>query len=378
MKFKHFQIKRSLIQEEVDLLETLIIINKGANYGQVVFLAGGAGSGKGFAVAKFMEGNKFKIRDVDEWKRLFMKMADEKDKYPEIKGLDLKNPEDVRKLHVFVDKLDVKDKTLKNLLSNVRPQILPNIIFDITAKDPKSIYNAANQLIESGYSPENINIVWVLTNFEVAAVANKKRERVVPDDILLDSHVGAGETMSNIIFKSLKKELIDGSVYVILNNREETKAYAPSANMRDIKPSEAETKAGIEKYNQMKMIIIKQKFVPGFTYIQVKKQGGPVSMDDKMKEKVQGWIDTNTPKRFYKPKLSTIQEIESSAGLLHTVEVGKGLTVYVHDSDPYDLITYVHNGDIIVSEYVSDYTLKVKEIKKDIDGFVSMIKNYIG
>ena len=33
------------------------------------FLAGGAGSGKGFAIANFMEKEKFKIRDVDEWKK---------------------------------------------------------------------------------------------------------------------------------------------------------------------------------------------------------------------------------------------------------------------------------------------------------------------
>ena len=51
------------------LTEKQIIIGKGAKYGQVVFLAGGAGSGKGFATTHFLEGTKFKIRDVDEWKR---------------------------------------------------------------------------------------------------------------------------------------------------------------------------------------------------------------------------------------------------------------------------------------------------------------------
>ena len=51
------------------LEEKLILFNNGARYGQIVFLAGGAGSGKGFAIKNFMEGNKFKIRDVDEWKK---------------------------------------------------------------------------------------------------------------------------------------------------------------------------------------------------------------------------------------------------------------------------------------------------------------------
>ena len=49
--------------------------NNGKRYGQIVFLAGGAGSGKGFAIDKFMEGDKFKIRDVDELKLAFQKLS---------------------------------------------------------------------------------------------------------------------------------------------------------------------------------------------------------------------------------------------------------------------------------------------------------------
>ena len=57
------------------LTEKQIIIGKGAKYGQVIFLAGGAGSGKGFAIQYFIDGNKFKIRDVDSWKEAFLKIA---------------------------------------------------------------------------------------------------------------------------------------------------------------------------------------------------------------------------------------------------------------------------------------------------------------
>ena len=42
------------------LTEKLIVVGKGAKYGQIVFLAGGAGSGKGFAISNFLEGSKFK------------------------------------------------------------------------------------------------------------------------------------------------------------------------------------------------------------------------------------------------------------------------------------------------------------------------------
>ena len=84
------------------LTEKQIVLGKGAKYGQIVFLAGGAGSGKGFATSHFLEGTKFKIRDVDEMKKAFLKLAAMKNKYPEIRGLDLRKPKDVFTLHMFV------------------------------------------------------------------------------------------------------------------------------------------------------------------------------------------------------------------------------------------------------------------------------------
>ena len=41
------------------LEEKLIMYNQGKRYGQIVFLAGGAGSGKGFAISNFMEKEKY-------------------------------------------------------------------------------------------------------------------------------------------------------------------------------------------------------------------------------------------------------------------------------------------------------------------------------
>ena len=57
-----------------ELVEKQILYNNGAKYGQIVFLAGGAGSGKGFAIQHFMQGADFKIRDVDELKIAFQKL----------------------------------------------------------------------------------------------------------------------------------------------------------------------------------------------------------------------------------------------------------------------------------------------------------------
>ena len=64
------------ITEGLHLLnEKQIIVGGGANYGQIVFLVGGAGSGKGFALKHFLQGTKFKVRDVDAWKAAFLKLA---------------------------------------------------------------------------------------------------------------------------------------------------------------------------------------------------------------------------------------------------------------------------------------------------------------
>ena len=57
------------------LEEKLILYNQGKKYGQIVFLAGGAGSGKGFAISHFMEKEKFKVRDVDEWKKGYLELS---------------------------------------------------------------------------------------------------------------------------------------------------------------------------------------------------------------------------------------------------------------------------------------------------------------
>ena len=150
--------------------EKLIMFNQGKRYGQVVFMAGGAGSGKGFASKNFMEVGKFKVRDVDEWKKGFMAMSTDprfRDYgavvYRNAKGkitavdvdyeggtiiqdtdagtgirlgdLDLKNPEHVYILHLAVREMGIKHKTLNLLLTDLRQDYLPNILFDVTLKE---------------------------------------------------------------------------------------------------------------------------------------------------------------------------------------------------------------------------------------------------
>ena len=103
-------LEQGILQTFHQLDEKLIIVGKGKRYGQIMFVAGGAGSGKGFAIDNFLEGDKFKVKDPDEIKKAFRKIADEKKKYPEIQGLDLTKPDDVFKLHMFVKKMGTQGK----------------------------------------------------------------------------------------------------------------------------------------------------------------------------------------------------------------------------------------------------------------------------
>jgi len=261
----------------LSLQEKLILYNQGKNYGQIVFLAGGAGSGKGFTISNFMEKEKFKIRDVDEWKKSLMKMADLQGKFPEIKGLNLKNSKDVFKIHQFVKKAGIKDKTLDLLLRDANSDRLPNIMFDITMKDASDISTIIPKLEQVGYDSKNIHLTWVLTNYAVAIVNNRNRDRVVPEDIMLMSHEGAAKNMYDVIKGKLPRGL-NGGVRVVLNNRENTIPYVDPETKKEVR-----TKTG-------------NMIVTDFTYLTFKKEGKSFAPEADVKKEVLGWISANVPK----------------------------------------------------------------------------------
>ena len=259
------------------LEEKLIMYGQGKRYGQIVFLAGGAGSGKGFAISNFMEKEKFKIRDVDEWKKGFLKLAQTRKQFSELKGLQLRNPKDVYKLHMFVKEKGIKDKSLDLLLRDTNSDRLPNIMFDITMKDASDIGDVLPKLIEAGYNPKNIHLTWVLTNYAVAIANNRMRERVVPEDIMLLSHEGAAKSMYDVIKGKLPRGL-NGAVRVILNNRENTIPYVDPETKKPMKTEQGD-------------ILVKD-----FTYLTFKKEGKSMGPELGVKKQLLGWIASNVPK----------------------------------------------------------------------------------
>lgn len=227
-------------------------------------------SGKGFVIKKFMEGEKFKVLDVDALKVAFLKLAKIKDEYSELRGLDLRSPKDVFFLHTFIKNKGIKDKTIDLLLSDHAKDRLPNLIFDITLKDIEDVTDYLPLLKSAGYEDRNINIIWVLTNYSIAVEQNRNRSRVVPEDVLLKTHEGAAKSMYSILSGKFKN-LVDGAIYVVLNNKENTIRW------KDKNGVELET-------------------IRDFKYLTVKQPGKPIESESNVKTQIFQWIVDNIPK----------------------------------------------------------------------------------
>ena len=309
---KLYKIHTESVNEESEQLdEKLITFSNRAPYGQIVFIAGGAGSGKGFAIEKFMDSFLFKVRDVDEMKKQLQalnaigKLSIQQiiDKYGnnikpvdleaikkiqndgfDLKTMDLKKPDHVYALHILVKAAGINDKTLANTLASAKnPEVLPNIMFDITAKEIADITDTIPKLLQVGYKPENIHLVWVLTNYQIAIKANQERDRVVPDDILLKTHIGAGNTIWGIVTKALPKGM-NGRVDVILNNRENTIPQTDKSGKNILVQPRGKKKPDI--------------VVKSFLSLPIKKQGGPILPEKLWKDVLFNWIKDNAPEEL--------------------------------------------------------------------------------
>lgn len=290
---------KSFIEFSRQLDEKQIQYGGNANYGQVVFFAGGAGSGKGFAISNFIDKSKFKIYDVDDLKLKITRLPSMIQKYPDIQNLKLSNPEDVRRLHAIAQAERMPEKELQSWIDNFHyVDTLPNLLFDMTFKSLQDATWIIPSLMRAGYKSKNIHITWVLTNYNVAVMNNKGRERIVPDDIMLLTHTGAALTMGSLLSGSLPKEF-DGSFTIILNNPEETKYYPMSVPVYKKDDKFSPTHSGeLQTDKAGKPIYI--KIVKDFTYIKIKNPGQPLpafkEMDARLRETICKWVLENAPK----------------------------------------------------------------------------------
>jgi hypothetical protein len=222
---------RSFLKEEiVELSEKLITFANQAypKFGNILIMAGGAGSGKGFIKDKLigLDGYTF---DVDRLKTLASKTPSIAKKIKDEMGIDLKDlagnlksPGNVAKLHEIIGSYlgldDARQKALYVSILTADPDRKPNIIFDVTLKDLQKLETITRQVSTLGYDKKSVHIVWVINDIEVAKAQNARRARTVPVEILINTHRGASQTMLDIVNMGDRlKKYMDGDIVFAFN-----------------------------------------------------------------------------------------------------------------------------------------------------------------
>lgn len=204
--------------------------NRDVDFGNVVILAGGSASGKGFTINNML-GISGKVMDVDALKLAALKSKTVIDRAMKEFGVNvadfqkdgaLKDPEIVRKLHALIgDQLGITDAKQRALFTNISvaaPDRKPNLIFDVTLSSVSKLVNLSGSLRDLGYSDKKIHIVWVLNSIEVAKSQNAKRSRTVPEAILMNTHEGVSITMAQLLRDSAElRKHVDGDIFIAFN-----------------------------------------------------------------------------------------------------------------------------------------------------------------
>ena len=135
------------------------------------FLAGGPGSGKSYVVKRTTGGLGMKILNSDDHFERLLKDA----------GLDSKMPpEEKQPRDVARDR--AKDLTTFQRKNFVRGRL--GLIIDGTGKDYDKIVKQSNSLKQLGY---DTHMIFVNTSLDTALERNAKRDRSVPEDIVVKS-----------------------------------------------------------------------------------------------------------------------------------------------------------------------------------------------
>ena len=256
-------------------------------FGNVVILAGGAGSGKGFAKENLI-GLEGKIFDVDALKKLatvapkilaHVKRQPPKGLGIDMSNMDLRNPDNVTKLHAIVaDYLNLSDRKQNAFIKSVltaHPDRKPNIIFDVTLKDVGKLKKTAGIVTALGYDKKNVHIVWVINEINLARKQNLERDRIVPEDILLMTHKGAARTMYDIVrMGDSLKQYMDGDIWFLFNQAKVDSDFIAS-KIADIpgQPDPAKDKDGKD---------IKGHYIKKANYFKIKSAGGKQMSPDEM------------------------------------------------------------------------------------------------
>ena len=254
--------------------------------GNVIIIAGGAGSGKGFILDNLL-GIEGKVFDVDTLKSLATRTPKIVQKVKDELGIDishldtnknpdaLRDPDNVALLHDIIgQELKLSNKQQRAFFTSVlsaHETLKPNIIFDVTLKDLQKLQTITRNVQQLGYDHKNIHIVWVVNDIKVAIDQNAKRERFVPVEILTNTHRGVSQTMNDIINMGDKlKKYMDGDIVLAFNKREVDSQLDKSKNGGS--------------------------YIKDANYVYVKKSGKPTMKIDKIGDEILHKIHAYVPK----------------------------------------------------------------------------------
>jgi len=275
-----------------EFLEEVLIQFGGHNkFGQMVILAGGAGSGKGFVKANLLDIDG-KVFDVDILKTLSLKSKliqkrAMKEFGVDIAYMNLKNPENVSKLHMICKELGIANKREEAFVRSTilaHPDRKPNIIFDCTLQDISKLNNLAQMASEMGYDKKNIHIVWVLNDLDTAIAQNAERDRVVDVDILSNTHKHVSYQMKELISSGTPRirKYMDGYFYIVFNKKFVDSLLKFSTNIQSDSPIGRKKNAG-------------GNFVKSAVYYAIKERGKPMKSLNDISDDVLKRIQARVP-----------------------------------------------------------------------------------
>lgn len=288
------------INDEI-VQEKLITFGKQAypKFNNVVIMAGGAGSGKGFQIENLI-GIEGKLLDVDALKLLALKEKKFVERVKRELGIDLskeaftlKNPDNVAKLHeIIADHYGLPNRKESALFASILtapPDRKPNLIFDVTLSGMRKLETITRNVHELGYDKLNIHIVWVINKLDVAIKQNLGRERVVPIEVLMDTHEGAALTMKKILdMGDGLTKYMDGDIWLTFNQvKVDTKLAEHDKNFEK----------GAKKFDFGKDFGSGGgAWVKEATYMRMKDQGKNVKSSDIMDKEIYEKIKAYVPK----------------------------------------------------------------------------------
>lgn len=256
------------LSEQYDILIEKMITFGGKTspkYGNVVILAGGMASGKGFVKSNLIGVDGYSF-DPDALKPLvasapkLVKMI-KKEFGRDVPALaaDM-NPKNATILHNLIGKqLKIGDRRLEALYRSITTSPAdrkPNIVFDFSLQKFNKLNKTVNAILPLGYEKSNIHIVWVVNDVEVASAQNQARPRTAPENLLRASHEGASLSMQKLVSMGTGiSKYLDGEIVIAFNKVKVDNELATGIKVKDKKSKgkvqgpnmPVQTKRGLKK-----------------------------------------------------------------------------------------------------------------------------------